>query len=274
MSRAQQTRLPLRRPPSPLRHGDRGGRGRQRRLHAGLDALLPRGHPADPGPGGCRDLDRLAGRRCRPARCIGALVDRVGAKRVLLVGNALQALGFFAYLVAESFAAVLLWTIVVTRRPDRLLGRLRQHRRRDLAAGGARAVVRLPRRAAQRRLRAGWPGLRRRDRDRHRPGVRHGRGGQRRRRTCSPSGCCSPCRRRRRRSMRRSRALGHGAAGRALPAARRRPGRLLGLDHDPDLRAAGVRRDRARAARLGQRRGVHRQLPDGRLRAGAGGQRA
>jgi MFS family permease len=44
---------------------------------------------------------------------IGALVDRFGAKRVLLVGNALQALGFFAYLVAESFVAVLLWTLVV-----------------------------------------------------------------------------------------------------------------------------------------------------------------
>ncbi len=45
---------------------------------------------------------------------IGALVDRFGAKRVLLVGNALQALGFFAYLVAESFTAVLVWTLVVT----------------------------------------------------------------------------------------------------------------------------------------------------------------
>ena len=45
---------------------------------------------------------------------IGALVDRLGAKQVLLAGNALQALGFFAYLVTDSFAAVLLWTIVVT----------------------------------------------------------------------------------------------------------------------------------------------------------------
>lgn len=45
---------------------------------------------------------------------IGALVDRLGAKHVLLAGNALQAIGFVAYLVAESFAAVLLWTVVVT----------------------------------------------------------------------------------------------------------------------------------------------------------------
>ena len=45
---------------------------------------------------------------------IGAVVDRVGAKQVLLAGNALQALGFFAYLATESFVVVLLWTIVVT----------------------------------------------------------------------------------------------------------------------------------------------------------------
>lgn len=45
---------------------------------------------------------------------IGALVDRLGAKRILLAGNALQALGFAAYLLAESFLAVLFWTIVVT----------------------------------------------------------------------------------------------------------------------------------------------------------------
>ncbi len=45
---------------------------------------------------------------------IGALVDRFGAKQILLAGNALQAVGFVAYLVTDSFAAVLLWTIVVT----------------------------------------------------------------------------------------------------------------------------------------------------------------
>ncbi len=45
---------------------------------------------------------------------VGSLVDRLGAKHVLLAGNLLQAVGFFAYLVADSFAAVLFWTIVVT----------------------------------------------------------------------------------------------------------------------------------------------------------------
>jgi MFS family permease len=45
---------------------------------------------------------------------IGALVDRLGAKRILLAGNALQGIGFAAYLFSQSFAAVLLWTIVVT----------------------------------------------------------------------------------------------------------------------------------------------------------------
>jgi MFS family permease len=45
---------------------------------------------------------------------IGALVDRLGAKQVLLAGNALQAAGFVAYLFVESFAAVLVWTILVT----------------------------------------------------------------------------------------------------------------------------------------------------------------
>ncbi|MGH3362149.1 MAG: MFS transporter [Nocardioides sp.] len=45
---------------------------------------------------------------------IGVLVDRWGAKSVLLAGNALQAVGFAAYLFADSFGSVLLWTIVVT----------------------------------------------------------------------------------------------------------------------------------------------------------------
>ncbi|WP_338087912.1 MFS transporter [Nocardioides lijunqiniae] len=45
---------------------------------------------------------------------LGSVVDRVGAKRVLLAGNALQAIGFAAYLVADSFAVVTLWTVVVT----------------------------------------------------------------------------------------------------------------------------------------------------------------
>jgi MFS family permease len=44
---------------------------------------------------------------------LGGVVDRFGAKQVLLVGNALQGLGFFAYLVTDSFAGLVLWTVVV-----------------------------------------------------------------------------------------------------------------------------------------------------------------
>lgn len=45
---------------------------------------------------------------------LGGLVDRLGAKHVLLAGNALQAVGFLAYLVTESFLGLVLWTVVVS----------------------------------------------------------------------------------------------------------------------------------------------------------------
>jgi MFS family permease len=45
---------------------------------------------------------------------IGGLVDRYGAKRVLQAGNLLQAVGFLAYLLTDSFVALTLWTVVVT----------------------------------------------------------------------------------------------------------------------------------------------------------------
>ncbi|HYF74874.1 MAG TPA: MFS transporter [Nocardioides sp.] len=45
---------------------------------------------------------------------IGSLVDRYGAKHVLLAGNLLQAAGFFAYLATDSFVGLTLWTVVVT----------------------------------------------------------------------------------------------------------------------------------------------------------------
>ncbi|MGD9959659.1 MFS transporter [Nocardioides sp.] len=45
---------------------------------------------------------------------VGGVVDRVGAKQVLLAGNALQALGYAAYLVTDSFLGVVVWTVVVT----------------------------------------------------------------------------------------------------------------------------------------------------------------
>ena len=45
---------------------------------------------------------------------IGTVVDRIGAKRVLLAGNLLQGAGFMAYLLVDSFVAVTAWTVVVT----------------------------------------------------------------------------------------------------------------------------------------------------------------
>ncbi len=45
---------------------------------------------------------------------IGTVVDRLGARRVLLAGNVLQAVGFAAYLVVDSFLGVLTWSLVVT----------------------------------------------------------------------------------------------------------------------------------------------------------------
>ena len=44
---------------------------------------------------------------------IGSVVDRIGAKQVLLAGNALQGAGFVAYLFSDSFLAVTAWTVVV-----------------------------------------------------------------------------------------------------------------------------------------------------------------
>src|SRR6478672_241345 len=45
---------------------------------------------------------------------LGGIVDRYGAKNVLLAGNALQFVGYAAYLVTDSFLGVTLWTVVVT----------------------------------------------------------------------------------------------------------------------------------------------------------------
>ncbi|MEJ7834099.1 MAG: MFS transporter [Nocardioides sp.] len=45
---------------------------------------------------------------------IGSVVDRFGAKGVLLAGNVLQGVGFAAYLLTDSFVGLTLWTIVVT----------------------------------------------------------------------------------------------------------------------------------------------------------------
>ena len=45
---------------------------------------------------------------------IGGVVDRLGAKRVLLAGNALQGVGFLAYLVVQSLPAVVLALLLTT----------------------------------------------------------------------------------------------------------------------------------------------------------------
>lgn len=44
---------------------------------------------------------------------LGGLVDRLGAKHVLLAGNLMQGIGFLAYLVTDSFAGLTLWTVLV-----------------------------------------------------------------------------------------------------------------------------------------------------------------
>ena len=206
---------------------------------------------------------------------VGSLVDRLGAKHVLLAGNLLQAVGFFAVPGRRLVRGRVVLDHRGDPRPHRLLGLLRQHRHRHLAAGGAGAVVRLPRRAAQRRLRGGRARLGGGHLDRHRPGVRargrHQRGVVRLRPVAAAGGARSASRRH---PHQPAGLLGDGAGRRPLPAAGRCAGRLLAADDDPQLRAAGVRRHRARPARLGHRRGVHRELPDGRLRPGAGRQPA
>jgi len=45
---------------------------------------------------------------------LGGLVDRWGAKHLLLAGNALQGIGYAAYLVTDSFWTVTAWTVVIT----------------------------------------------------------------------------------------------------------------------------------------------------------------
>ncbi|HSU03622.1 MAG TPA: MFS transporter, partial [Nocardioides sp.] len=44
---------------------------------------------------------------------IGSLVDRFGPRRMMLVGNLVQALGMLAYLWADSLLAVALWTTLL-----------------------------------------------------------------------------------------------------------------------------------------------------------------
>ena len=161
-------------------------------------------------------------------------------------------------------------------RPHRVLGLLRQHRRGDLACrGSGRSGSASSARCATSASRVGGLVVRPRDHDRHA-----------RRRTprwCSPtrcrtpsrSCCCSPCRPTERSEHQRAgRARGRrccatgptGCCGCAQFA-------YSIVDDGAELRDAGLRDHRARAARLGDRRGVHDQHGDGRLRPGAGGAR-
>ena len=205
---------------------------------------------------------------------IGAVVDRVGAKQVLLGRERAPGVGFFAYLFTESFAAVLVWTVVVTigrtafwgsygnivtaislpGERERWFGFLGALRNVGFAVGGLASGVALSIgtdlafqvvvavNAASYAV-ALWLLLAVPD---PRPAGAH---------TALPG------------------LVGDRAPRPALPAARPGAGGLLGADDDPELRAPRVRRDRAGPARLGHRRGVHHQLPDGRVRPGAGRQR-
>lgn len=45
---------------------------------------------------------------------LGGMVDKFGAKRILLIGNLMQCVGFLAYLFTDSFLGLTLWTVVVS----------------------------------------------------------------------------------------------------------------------------------------------------------------
>ena len=99
-----------------------------------------------PRAGRRRDLAGLRGRAAGRAADRRAWSTGSAPSSVLQAGNA--AAGASASWRTSSptrSSRVTLWTVVVTVGPDRVLGLLRQHRRRDLGAGGAGEVVRLPR---------------------------------------------------------------------------------------------------------------------------------
>ncbi len=58
-------------------------------------------------------LSIASGLRLPVAPLLGGVVDRIGAKQVLLVANLVQAVGFIGYVFADSFAAVLVASTVV-----------------------------------------------------------------------------------------------------------------------------------------------------------------
>ena len=154
MRGAAATRLPVRRPPPTVRRRARDRRGRQRRLDAAVDALLP--PPTSLSLvqlGAAITIANLAVLPVVPV--IGSLVDRFGPKQVLQAGNACAAVAFLLYLFAALLRRRRGPRLRGGRHPVRVLGRPRADGHADHRAGGAGAVVRLPPGAAQRRLRLG-----------------------------------------------------------------------------------------------------------------------
>ena len=162
-----------------VRDGDRHRRCRVGRVDAGVDDLLPRHHRPLPRPGRARALAGLAalaagrgaGRAAgRPARLEGRAPDgqrdaglelpRVPVRRPGLVGRGRRR--------------------GVGDRADGLLGLLLADGHADLAARGAGEVVRVPRRAAQRRVRGGRRGRRCRPHHRLDGALLRGRAAERR----------------------------------------------------------------------------------------------
>ena len=198
------------------------------------------------------------------------MVDRIGAKKVLLAGNVLQGAGFVAYLVSDSFVAVTAWTVVVTVGRTAFWG----------SYGNIVAAISVP---GEREKWFGFLGALRnvgfalggllsghRDHDRHAAAYA---------------------------AVVVANAVSYAVAFvllLAVPATERQEHRsepgswatvlrdgpyrvlwcvqldLLDVDDGAQLRHPGLRDDRARAARLGHRRGVHDQHDHGRARPGAG----
>ena len=198
---------------------------------------------------------------------VGQQVDRHGSKTVLQAGNALQAAELPAYPFVDQ-----VWSVAVRRRgvgdrADGLLGLVLADGHADLAAGGAGEVVRLPRRAAQRRASrsagvvAGvgphgrLDGALLRGRAAERRVVRAVlRAARRRDRVDEPAARPRP-----RRPGEVVGGVGHRAARPRLPVAGRQQPRLRDDLGRAERRDPRVRRGDARAARLGVGGGVRDQ---------------
>ncbi len=86
---------------------------------------------------------------------LGSLVDRVGPKTVMQVGNAGAAVAFVLYPFAHSLVAVTVLVFCATVTRQAFWSALGPMVTQITRAGGARAVVRVPAGDAQRRVRRG-----------------------------------------------------------------------------------------------------------------------